>query len=94
MVSPYYQGDNVPIEFTITYKDSSVTPSYARVDIMKPDRTIVEQDDAAIDTNTVTFTVPSSFNGMLGEYLVQFRLGMSYGERTHQRTYTIQKHLA
>ena len=94
MVASYYQGDSVPMEFTVSYKSEGVTPSYAKVHIQDPYGTIYEMDDATIDSSTVSFIVPPTHTIAIGSYKVEFRLGMSYGERTHFREFHISSNIS
>ena len=91
---PYYQGDDVPIEFTVAYGGAAQTPTYAYVHIKKPDKSIVSAGNATINGNNVYIVMDSEFTDVVGRYDVEFRLGMPYGERTHFRSYEIQGNLS
>lgn len=93
MATPYYQGDNVPIEFTVEYGGSPVTPTYAYVAIKKPNHIIINAGNATINGNSVYVVIDEEYTDIVGLYDVEFKLGMPYGERTHFGFYEIKKNL-
>lgn len=88
-MSAYYTGDAVPLKFTISDADGGVTPSAAKVTILKPGNQLTDEVGATIDSNEVSYTAPGSVNDMRGLYKAYFVCTLSYGERTHKMEYTI-----
>ena len=89
----YYTGDSIPLSFTVTDKDGAVTPSAAKIAILKPNNIPIAEVDATISTNTVSYTVPGSVTLMVGLYKAFFVLTLSYGERTHKIEFTVEANL-
>lgn len=86
----YYTGDSIPLKFTVTDAQGPVTPSAAKVTILKPDASKTMGVDATIVTNTVSYTVPGTVTAKLGKYETFFVVTLSYGERTHRIDFMIE----
>ena len=80
---PYYTGDNVPLKFTCADNGTPVTPTSAKVTILKPDYSIVAEVDAIISTNTVSYLVSTTVTDKAGHYKAYFNLVLLTQERTH-----------
>jgi len=89
MPSPYYTGDAVPLEFNVFYKEEAEPVTSATVTIRNGHNLMYDEDDAIVDGNTVTYTVPSSVTEIPGEYAAWFICVFSYGERTHEMIFNI-----
>lgn len=80
---PYYTGDNVPLKFTCAESGSPVTPTVAKVSILKPDYSLVAEVDATINGNEVSYKVPTTVTDKAGNYKAYFTLTILSQERTH-----------
>ena len=85
----YYTGDSVPLKFTVTDSGGAVTPSAAKVGILKPSKVETAEVNATIATNTISYTVPASVTDEQGLYKAYFRLTLTYGERTHKVEFSV-----
>ncbi len=85
----YYTGDNVPLKFTCAESGSAVTPTAADVTIYKPDGAAVAETAATINSDEVSYTVPTSVTTVDGEYKAYFALTLSSLKRTHMMTFRV-----
>ncbi len=88
MSVPYYTGDTKPLKFTIDDDDGAVNPISVDLTILQPNKSILE-DEAAVDGNEVSYTVPGTTNSQAGHYKVYFVCTLTYGERTHKIEYSV-----
>ena len=85
MTAPYYTGDGVPLKFTITDADGDVNPASCAVRILKPSNAYVDNSEAAVSGNEVSYNVPGSVTTEQGTYRVYFVCILpSELERTHK----------
>jgi len=90
MPAPYYTGDDVPLKFTITDADGDVNPVSCAVHILKPKNELVDDSEAAIDGNEVSYNVPGTVTDEAGTYKAYFVVALpSTLERTHKIEFSV-----
>lgn len=90
MTAPYYEGDGVPLKFTVSDADGAVNPVSCDVYILKPHNTVVEAEPA-IDGNKVSYNVPGTTTDTGGHYKVYFIMTLPSGlERTHKIEFDVR----
>ncbi len=90
MSTPYYTGDGVPLKFTVSDADGDVTPTSCVVHILKPTNEYIDNTEAAVDGNKVSYNVPGSVTATRGLYKAYFVLTLpSELERTHKIEFNV-----
>ena len=78
------------LKFLISDAQGSVTPTAAKVVITKPDNTSLDEVDATIDGNEVSYIVPIEATDMAGRYTAYFVLALpNIGIRTHSIDFVV-----
>ena len=85
----YFTGDNVPLKFTVTEGGVPVTPTVAKVTIVKPNFSMTAEVNATISSNVVSYVVPASVTTLQGYYEAYFVLTISGNERTHKMLFNV-----
>jgi len=90
MTSPYYVGDDYPLEFAVTEHGKPLYPNSASVTIFDPIGGVVHEGTATIKKNVVRYVVPGEVHGTDGEYTARFPVKFfQVGIKTHVMKYRI-----
>ena len=88
--APYYTGDGVPLKFNVSDADGVVNPVSCLVHILTPSNSYIDNTEAAVDGNEVSYNIPGALMNMAGVYKTYFVLTLPSGlERTHKVEFTV-----
>ena len=87
---PYYMGDTVPLRFKIVNEFGPVKAEASEIIIYTPDNSRIDNIDAVIADDLISYIVPTTVTSLAGSYTVFFTNTFAGGMiRTHKMHFTI-----